>query len=41
MKIKLDENEVYEIAIEDEYTLQEFLQLLGRLVKISQALVSK
>ena len=39
MKIKIDDNEVYEIEIDEEYTLQEFLQLLERLVKISQALL--
>lgn len=39
MKIKINEKDIYEIELDDEYTLQEFLKLLERLVKVSQVLI--
>jgi len=38
MKIKINEQETYEIVIDNgkEYTFEEFLQLIGKLVKISK-----
>ncbi len=40
MKIKINDNEFYEINLNEEYTLEEFLKLLERFVKISQVLHS-
>ena len=36
MRIKINDEESYEIAINDEYSFPEFIQLLGKLVKVSK-----
>ena len=41
MKIKINEQESYEIKLDEEYDLQEFIKVLERIVKITQTITNE